>query len=251
MESWDTIIFACFPQSLFITVPAPVYDAPLQRHTFGHERPTAVSKFMPMPSPQWFNNFILLKIPTCFLCNVSIDIIFLLINPQCLVSYNAMLVLAVSYLKCVNPCRLAVDLLRLVVISVKWQLVLFSLIILSRLNIMYKTITVLTFSWTISADWLLICWDWLLIVFIRCSDWLSILFMRWTPKITPAVVIVISRPVIAITPSPDTTGDLRSSLWVWPAYSKSPFISPKTQYNISLLMHSSNDIIKVLLKISL
>ena len=83
------------------------------------------------------------------------------------------------------------------------------------LPIMYKT--VLTFSWTISADWLLI-------VFIRCSDWLSILFMRWTPKITPAVVIVISRPVIAITPSPDTTGDLRSSLWVWPAYSKSPFI---------------------------
>ena len=95
MESWDTIIFAFFPQSLFITVPAPVYDAPLQRHTFGHERPTAVSKFMPMPSPQWFNNFILLKIPTCFLCNVSIDIILLLINPQCLVSYNAMFVLAV------------------------------------------------------------------------------------------------------------------------------------------------------------
>ena len=57
------------------------------------------------------------------------------------------------------------------------------------------------------------------------ASW-SILFSKCTPKITPAVVTAIRRPVIAITPSPDTTGDLRSALWVWPAYSKSPFIFP-------------------------
>ena len=52
-------------------------------------------------------------------CIVLVLLLIKTINPLCWVHHNAMLLFAVSYLKSDYLCRLAVDLLRLVVISVK------------------------------------------------------------------------------------------------------------------------------------